>query len=235
MNCFQVSAKLRKKINNHGLTGVLYRGALTAINSCVLFRVLKFITIRTPNPTFLETNPRYRCGFLTAEQLFAFVRNGKNELSADFVESALAKDDECYGILDGDVLASYGWYTKTTTGINRDLELNFDSQFIYMYNGYTRDDYRGQRLHAIGMTHALRAYLERGTTGLVSFVDGDNFDSLKSCYRMGYTDIGTVYAMKCFDRYFLWHSTGCRDYHIRVDEIHSVKIAGFPTPIAKGE
>lgn len=230
MNYSRISANLRKQIDNHGLASVLYRGALTAINSCVPFRVLKFVTISAPNPKFLETNNRYQCGFLTPEQLFAFAQNSEYEISPHFLKSALAKGDECYGIIDGEVLASYGWYANAATDINRDLRLSFNQQFMYMYKGYTKDDYRGQRLHAVGMTRALQAYLERGRRGLVSFVDGDNFDSLKSCYRMGYTDFGAVYMAKVLGRCLLWHSAGCRDYHLRVEEIHSANTAGFPAP-----
>lgn len=45
---------------------------------------------------------------------------------------------------------------------------------------------QGNRVAAFGMTHALRAYTERGCKGLVSFVESDNFASLRSCERMGY-------------------------------------------------
>jgi hypothetical protein len=46
--------------------------------------------------------------------------------------------------------------------------LEFDKAYMYMYKGYTHPNYRGQRLHAIRMTWALLACLERGFTGLIS-------------------------------------------------------------------
>jgi len=217
MNYSKISETLRRELNNHGLANVLYKGALTAINTCIECRVLKCITINTPNPQFLETNKRYTCAFLTSEQLFTFAENSDYELSQQFLDTALAKGDECYAILDGEVLAAYGWYANTPTSINRELQLTFNPQYMYMYKGYTNDNYRGQRLHAVGMTRALQAYRERDYKGLVSYVEGDNFNSLKSCYRMGYKDFGTVYIMKSFGQYRLWHNSGCRDYDFYVE------------------
>ena len=56
MNYCKISEAIGRELNNHGLTKVLYKGALTAINTCIEFRMLKCITISTPDPKFLETN-----------------------------------------------------------------------------------------------------------------------------------------------------------------------------------
>jgi L-amino acid N-acyltransferase YncA len=87
---------------------------------------------------------------------------------------------------------------------------------VYMYKGFTDDNYRGQRLHAIGMTRALRYYLATGHRGIVSYVESTNFDSLKSCFRMGYEAFGTVYLLKLFGRWFSVSSPGCRRFGFRV-------------------
>ena len=60
-----------------------------------------------------------------------------------FLDMALAKGDECYGFFDGEVLASYGWYSRRPTEMDAPgFEFRFDPRFIYMYKGYTHRDHR---------------------------------------------------------------------------------------------
>jgi hypothetical protein len=88
-----------------------------------------------------------------------------------------------------------------------------------MYKGFTHNDYRGKRLHAIGMTRALQHYLSIGYKGIVSYVESINFDSLKSCFRMGYSVFGTVYVFQAFGRYYGLSTPGCRKYAFRVERV----------------
>ena len=91
-----------------------------------------------------------------------------------------------------------------------------------MYKGFTDPRYRGQRLHAIGMTRAMRHYKNNGCKGLVSYVEARNFDSLKSCLRMGYRVFGSVYVTRIFGRYVALSSPGCRrfDFRLRSAQVH---------------
>jgi hypothetical protein len=150
---------------------------------------------------------------MNGPMLTEFAEIPQYEISKKFLDRALAKSDECYGFLHGNVLASYGWYSNKPTEIEPpDLVLHFDNQYTYMYKSFTHIDYRGQRLHAIGMTRALDAYLARGHKGIVSYVEWNNFSSLKSCYRMGYTDFGNIYVARLFNRYLFHSDAGCRRY-----------------------
>jgi hypothetical protein len=81
-----------------------------------------------------------------------------------------------------------------------------------MYKGFTHPQYRGQRLHAVGMNLALREYLNRGYRGLVSYVESNNFSSLKSVYRLGYRDIGSIAVWKAFGRPVMVRSRECRKF-----------------------
>jgi hypothetical protein len=51
----------------------------------------------------------------------------------------------------------------------------------------------------------------------VSYVESINFDSLKSCFRMGYSVFGTVYVVKVFGRYLSFSTPGCSKYDFRVE------------------
>ncbi|HYI85673.1 MAG TPA: hypothetical protein VEX61_01125, partial [Burkholderiales bacterium] len=55
-----------------------------------------------------------------------------------------------------------------------------------------------------------------GYRGIVSYVESTNFDSLKSCLRMGYGVFGSVYVVRVFGRYFAWASPGCDAFGFRV-------------------
>jgi ribosomal protein S18 acetylase RimI-like enzyme len=195
-----------------GLHGLTYR----VLNRLVAYQVLKAMKITRIDPAFLSGPPRYGYGFLDAAALRKFAADPQHDLRHDFLDGALAKGDECYAVLDGDKLANYGWYSNEPTAVCPGLVLHFSKDYMYMYKGYTHPDYRGRRLHAVAMTRALEAYLGRGYKGLVSYVESNNYSSLKSCYRMGYEDVGKVYVARLLGRYRTWHTGGCRAYDLRV-------------------
>jgi hypothetical protein len=150
--------------------------------------------------------------------LMEFAADPQNELTEMFVREAFDKGDECYGFLCGDSLASYGWYSREPTPIHPpELMLYFERGYIYMYKGFTHVNHRGQRLHAVGMTRALETYRARGYKGIVSYVEWNNFGSLRSCYRMGYSDFGAIMVFRLFGRYFAHSSAGCRRYGFRLE------------------
>src|SRR6266540_3997133 len=73
--------------------------------------------IDSVDPHYLGSNNGYQFTFLGRDTLLAFTENKEYELSEEFVWRALKKGDECYGILDGPTLASYGWYSSKPTEI----------------------------------------------------------------------------------------------------------------------
>ena len=113
-------------------------------------------------------------------------------VTPEFVRAAFDRGDRCYVITDGRRIASYGWYSCRSTPIFGGLMFCFDPAYTYMYKGYTHPDYRGLRLHAIGMSRALAESSGPDCRGLVSFVERTNQSSLKSCYRMGYTGVTKI-------------------------------------------
>lgn len=214
--------EFNRNIKQFGAFNAIEDLALRALNRGVFFKILKGIKIVAVHPDFLKFDEKYRGLFLNEGMLREFAERPEYDMSQKFLCQALAKGDECYGFLNGDELAAYGWYSNKPTEINPpDLVLHFNNQFIYMYKGFTHVNYRGQRLHAIGMTKALEAYLARGYKGIVSHVEWNNFGSLKSCYRMGYTDFGNIYAARLFDHYLLHSDAGCRPYGFRLESVRS--------------
>lgn len=210
-------ASFKGNIRNFGLPRTLADVAIRAANRVILLKVIKGIRIETVDPAFLKCDEKYRGMFLDETMLRQFAADPKNELGHDFLREALAKGDECYGFLAGTTLAAYGWYSTKPTDVDMlGLSLQFSDQYVYMYKGFTAEDHRGQRLHAIGMTRALEAYLARGYRGIVSCVEWNNFASLRSCYRMGYRPFGNIAIAGHGKHYVLHHDRRCRDYDFRL-------------------
>jgi hypothetical protein len=208
---------IRTMLARHGFWNTLYALALDWIGSIFVLRILRGVYVEAPDPSFLRCHDPYTAGFLPAPELREYTRDPQSELSASFLDQALARGDECYAIREGQTLAAYGWYSfgRTPVGIG-DLVLTFDRRYVYMYKGFTDPRHRGQRLHGIGMTRAMRHYKQNGRKGLVSYVEARNFDSLKSCLRMGYRVFGSVYVTRIFGRYVAFSSPGCRRFDFRL-------------------
>ena len=219
MNVYKIRDFIRNDLENLGLATTLYDAAFRAINYLTYFTVLKCMTISAVDPHYLKRNNRYSYMFLDPNMLFQFAKNLDYDLPEEFLQQELKKGDECYAILDGDTLASYGWYSNKPTNVSDALRLHFSNAYIYMYKGYTHNNYRGQRLHAIGMTLALKEYLSRGLKGIVSYVESTNFSSLKSVYRMGYQDVGKIYILKIFGKYLVYRTKGCREYGVWLERL----------------
>jgi hypothetical protein len=207
---------LRLKVRRHGAAATAYEAAVKALSSVADFRILRGVFVDQPDKAFLDCP--YQPMLLNDAALRRFAQDPANELSLEFIDEATARGDQCYAICDGDRLAAYGWYAFGATPIGvPGVLLHYTPGYVYMYKGFTHNDYRGKRLHAIGMTRALQHYLSKGYKGIVSYVESINFDSLKSCFRMGYSVFGTVYVIKAFGRYYGFSTPGCRKYAFRVE------------------
>lgn len=134
--------------------------------------------------------------FLSPEEVESFAEDSANDLRDDLVAKAYAGTDLCFaGLVDGR-LASYGWYSLAPDVPADDfgLMMTVPKHSAYMHNGFTHPNFRGRRLHGIGMGRALQALSERGIDALLSDVDWANHASLRSCWRLGYTNLGNLYT-----------------------------------------
>jgi hypothetical protein len=177
-------------------------------------RVLKCVWVEQVPDRVVATDPRFECRFVTLSELRRWSSDPAYELDEEFLKQAAQEEHECFGILDGGLLVSYGWYSRRSTDLDEGWQLHFECRFVYMFKGFTLPAYRGQRLHAVGMGRALRLYRERGVRGIVSYVDAHNLASLKSCDRMGYQPFGQIWL---WGRAASWLSGGCRAFGFAVD------------------
>ena len=219
MKLVKLRERLLSDMKTYSMSETVYNLIYKCVNRLTLFMALKCVTIDTVDRRFLQGVEGYRCEFLDPTTLMALSENREYQIEKNFLKEAMDKGDECFAFFDGLRLASYGWYSTTPTMVNEDLELRFDKRYVYMYKGYTHPNYRGLRLHAIGMTMALNHYLNQGYRGIVSWVEANNVRSLRSCYRIGYRDFGEIYIVRLFRKHFILCSKGCGEYGFKVSAI----------------
>ena len=145
----------------------------------------------------IQTPPGFEFRFLTPDEVCKFAADPGNELEGAFVERVAAGRDLCFAVLAGERLANYGWYALGSIEAEHcgGLAMSFPPTMSYMYKGFTHADFRGQRLHGLAMGLALQELGQRGVDQLISTVDWTNWASLKSCYRLGYTDLGRIVSL----------------------------------------
>ncbi len=178
------------------------------------------LELESLDPTYLAIPDCFTGRFLTREELLQYAQDPQNDMPPSFLEYAFAKQDQCYGLLYQDQLAAYGWYSNLPTRLSHELSLHFDNAWMYMYRGYTRKEFRGKRLHAVGMANALKRYTDLGFRGLISYVEANNFSSLRSVFRMGYKEFGHVYIVKVWGSFFFYRSSSCDDYGFYITSNH---------------
>ena len=137
------------------------------------------------------------CRFLTPAEIASFCADPANDLPASFASRSTAGLDYCFGIVDGERLASYSWYAlRSIEGEHHvGVPLSFPASAAYMYKAFTHPDYRGKNLYAIGVMKAFDALAARGITSLFASVNRANFASLKACHRMGFESLGNVWTL----------------------------------------
>ncbi len=219
MQALRIVRHVRDNLVRHGARAALHDIGCRALNVLTDFQILNGMTVRlrdVHSPQFFEA-PGFHGRFVSAEELAKTYEN-THELSSAFLREAGIRGDRCYAMFDGDVLASYGWYSDQPCEIElADFVLHFDPAYTYMYKGYTVPAYRGARLHAVGMCQALRAFTAEGKAGLISYVQSNNFASLRSVARMGYRTFGKVYLLRAGSRTFVYATKSCRDYNFWVE------------------
>jgi hypothetical protein len=220
MHPTQIVREFRDTSNRHGARAALYDLRCRAVNHVLYFDVLRAMRVllaEVPDAEMLGV-PGFEARFASARELKAAALAGKHDFTPEFLDRARTRGDRCYGVFDGGTgtLAAHTWYAEEPTPIDEHYLLHFDPAYTYAFKGYTLPEYRGKRLHALGMCRALRALNEEGKKGLIAYVASNNFASLRSTARMGYQIFGTLYLARGTKHALALASGGCLPYGVRV-------------------
>lgn len=208
-------------VKHVGMAKATARAGYNAANLIGHLEILRLMemTAESTNPECVSgaTSERFDCRFATQEDLTAMPEQFGSVLTSDYVSSALGKGDECYAIFDGSTCAAFGWYSRRSTLIQSELTLHFDPEWVYMYHGYTRSEYRGDRLHALGIVRAMNTYAERGIKGMISLTEEVNYRAQRSAYRMGFVDRGRIWRIGIGRLSRIGQTSSCDAYGVQVE------------------
>jgi hypothetical protein len=182
---FGVAAVLHKSFD------VLLRKVLrTSIHSIVWLDIESLTGMSPPDPKFT-----FR--FLTPEEVASYAKDPIYYLDAKLADRVREGRDLCFAALAGDRLAAFGCYMLEANGPEHagGVAMSYPPDVAYLFFGFTHPDFRGARLHGLIMGLALQELAKRGITKLVSLVGWENRASLKSCYRLGYINLGNMIAV----------------------------------------
>jgi hypothetical protein len=208
-----------RDVRHHGVARSALRAAYDRLHRPLGLRVIRFLAMEPGgvNPELLDRRVPYECRLLEDAEVLELARDPENQMSDAFLDGALRKSDACFGILDRDVLASFGWYSNRATDFHRTLRVRFDPRYLYMYHGYTRPTHRGQNLHGIGLARACAALCARGYAGVVTIAERVNFASLVSARRVGYRDCGTAVIVGAGTRARVFQTRTPRRFALRLE------------------
>ncbi len=158
-------------------------------------RVVEIVWLEAANLKLsLEHDPRFEFRFLDTHEIAEFAKDPGNDLDEPMIDRAAGGLDLCFAALCDGRLAAYGWYALDAIEgeHNFGIAMSYPSTVAYMYKGFTHPDFRGARLHGVGMGLALKNLQQFGVTALVSSVGWTNEASLRSCDRLGYERLGRI-------------------------------------------
>jgi hypothetical protein len=140
------------------------------------------------------SDPRFTFRFLTVGEIESFAKEPSYFIDPSLVGGVRDGREVCFAALEGDRLAAFGCYTLGFVPPEQcsGAALSFPADVAYMSYGFTHPDFRGARLHGYIMGLALQELATRGVTKLVSIVAWTNWASLKSCWRLGYINLGNM-------------------------------------------
>lgn len=209
---------LRQKLATLGPHQVLGHYAYGGLNRVFPLDLVRAFCLGPGDVRFFAPLPDdVRCERLDEAGLRREAEVSGSGLSISDVESCLASGEECFGVFVDGVLASHAWYASRPARLRPGVNVSFDSRYAYSRWAFTRPEYRGRALHALGKRYALERYVAAGRSGILATVNIANFESLNSAARLGSRPVGLMLAATLGGRSLLWASTGCRPYGIRLE------------------
>ena len=139
-------------------------------------------------------DPSFTFRFLTAEEVTSYAKDPDYYLDPLLADRIRDGRELCFAALAGNRLAAFGCYVLESNEPEQasGVAMSYPPDVAYMSYGFTHPEFRGARLHGLIMGLALRELANWGITKLVSLVAWTNWASLKSCYRLGYLNVGNM-------------------------------------------
>ena len=191
-NVFQRLAAFRER---YGTTGAIFKSVDVVLHKVFHASVHAVVWLELKSvETMACLDPQFTFRFLTADEIEKYAEDPSFYINPRLADGVRSGNEVCFAALAGDRLAAFGCYTLGYVYPEQcaGAAMSFPSDVAYMSFGFTHSDFRGARLHGLIMGLALQELAKRGVTKLVSIVSWTNWASLKSCYRLGYLNLGNM-------------------------------------------
>jgi len=178
-----------------GMTGAIYKVADVVLHKVFHTYVHTFMSLELKAvETMACSDPQFTFRFLTADEIEKFAQDSSYYIDSSLADGVRSGNEVCFAALAGERLAAFGCYTLGYVPPEQcaGAPLSFPADVAYMSYGLTHPDFRGARLHGLIMGLALQELAKRGVTKFVSIVAWTNWASLKSCWRLGYINLGNM-------------------------------------------
>jgi ribosomal protein S18 acetylase RimI-like enzyme len=182
---------MRERYGTPGVARWMLNKAMVKGLSLDLVHVLSLVPEEVDAP---ELDGTITMRFLTPDEVRRFSSDPAYQLPESFVARAEGGLDFCFGALQGDRLANYGWYAIRSVEAEHaaGAQMGLPDDIAYMYKGFTHPDFRGRRIYGACMSAALDALGDRGIGRFVSMVYWSNEPALRSVEHLGYRRLGLL-------------------------------------------
>ena len=198
---------LKIEIERYGLTEALLGRFLKAIKRfVVVFR----ISSRPLGDGFSEECSIEReCRLLTEEEIRDLPSYMPDQITEQFVESALARGDTCVGAIIENKVVAFTWRSYTTAPHTDGLWVRFQPPYRYGYKAFVVPEYRGKRIMQAGTGDDYCT--SHGYNAAIAFIERDNLPSLHRTNRRDNNKIiGYIFMLKLFGKRFLFSTKGVK-------------------------
>lgn len=101
-----------------------------------------------------------------------------------------------YGLLNNDLLISYGFLSLNYWGLDENLEL--EKGDCYLWDAYTHPSARGRKLHKMLTMHLEKEAFSKGKKRALSIVDSYNKASRNTYKRQGFSVVQKYFTINLF-------------------------------------
>lgn len=139
-----------------------------------------------------------------------------DQLSEDFIDSAISRGDLCVAAFDESTIVSFAWISFSTAPLGDGLWIGFEKPYRYGYNSYTRPEYRGRWLQSHVILFADQICIDRGYTHAITYVETHNYPAIRSGQRRNSRLVGFAGYIKLFGKVFPFRTRGAKKHTFRI-------------------
>jgi len=192
MNPLGRISSLGVDIRQYGLLPALLSLGIALLNRLVSYRVFRVMELArvVADRMTLQPGAGFECREVHPRELATYVQDPRYHLSDDFLQKSAEQGDVCLATFTaGGVLAAYCFFALLPTDIDPEFRFHFPEDRIYVYKAFTHPDWRGRGLNSLSLAAAARRFADddRARAGFVALVQSNNFPSIRSFSKSGFT------------------------------------------------